>query len=234
MADQLCGQSYTGLCRARLTPLDDDCTPTTGGDAWVFDGFTAFTAEPEPDDAIDIEKVSLSNTRCLNFSVPPTDKWMNVTWTFCSFNTLAMAALTNGTVYTDVTPDEVGFGRPGASSSAQSLCDTDPPPKFSLELWPLRIGDDGFCVVTGGRYGYMVYPLLTNIQRGGIELQRDDSVEINITARGYNNPNYGTGGFSDFPDPTGLDPDDIEFIGAWPSGTALPAVPADCAPVPVP
>lgn len=180
----------------RITELDDCCIPPTPADESpaepgespaaapcsiaVTDSFTLVSGEAEVDEGDDILERKANGDICINERDPDVLTGFNVSITLCQVTPWFISKLTGWPVVMDQECNAVGFDIMDGINTNQ----------VSVEL---RTGVSGVDCGAGARYGYAVFPCVSNWQLdGAIEFGGSDTI-WSITLQGFATGNHGWG-----------------------------------------
>lgn len=156
----LCGVSYVGARRIRVTRLDKCGRPAWGPkSSFVESGFTSIEIAPESEEGEDYTTKTAGGDLCIAAKGQDSIKWYTVAIEFCSVN-YELFQMMNPTWR----PTQDYWGRTTGVEIGQSMTDTI---GFALEIWPKVTGTGSLCLSDEGSLpddyevnGYIVLPWL--------------------------------------------------------------------------
>lgn len=229
MANLLDNVKTVGMCVARLTPRQNDCSFLAGANAWVIPALSDLTVTPEYGTIGEIDETDLSGASCFNNPETSYLKYYTVEATFCNICPAALAAFTSMTSYTDGT-DVVAYSIDAAANKGR--CDTTSVSKFVLELFAKAQDGSSGCSPASASFVRYTLPLLYDVKLNEIPFTNDASTKFSFSAKAMpDNGAYGNGPFNDFAGGT-LAEGAVFAFEALPPATALPS--PSCTPVLVP
>lgn len=177
-----------GDCGIPPDPADDSPGESPGATCSiaVTDSFTSVTGEAEIDEGEAILERKANGDVCLNERDPDVLTGLNVAVTLCQVTPWFISKLTGWPVAMDQDCNAVGF----------DIIDGINTTETALELWS---GVSGVDCGAGAKYGYAVFPRITNWQlEGSLEWAGSDTL-FSITLQGFaiGNHAWGRGPYTD-------------------------------------
>jgi hypothetical protein len=170
----------------RVTQLDSCGLPVTGDCSQVVsEGIISVEMTKEYEDRVDLFKKNGDGVFCFKKTIPPILKWINLVMTFCNVDPELTEIVTGNPVYLSdaPTPDAIGY-----STEENTAFDSN----FAFEAWT-RLGNTGTeTCVTGGDWGYRLYPWVVEGTVGDITLE-NDMANFVLNARTQSGSPWGVG-----------------------------------------
>lgn len=172
--------------RVRVTQLNACGLPVTGECSQVVsDGIITVEMTKEYEDRVDMFKKNGDGTFCFKKTIPPILKWINLTLTFCNVDPELVNIVTANPVYLNDAEDPVAIGYSQEENQAYES-------NFAFEAWT-RLGNAGNVnCVTGGEWGYRLYPWVVEGTIGDVTLE-SESANFVLTARTQSGSPWGVG-----------------------------------------
>lgn len=172
--------------RVRVTQLDSCGVPVTGDCSQVVsEGIITVELTKEYEDRVDLFKKNGDGVFCFKKTIPPILKWINATLTFCSVDPEMVTILSDNPAYLNDADTPVSTGYSTEEDNAYDV-------NFAFEAWT-RLGNTGNTnCVSGGEWGYRLYPWMVEGTIGDVTLE-NDSANFVVTARTQSGSPWGVG-----------------------------------------
>jgi hypothetical protein len=172
--------------RVRVTQLDSCGVPVTGDCSQVVsEGIITVELTREYEDRVDLFKKNGDGKFCFKKTIPPILKWINAVMTFCSVDPELVPMLSENPSYLNDADSPVATGYSTEEDGAYTV-------NFAFEAWT-RLGNTGNdTCVSGGEWGYRLYPWMVEGTIGDITLE-NDSADFVVNARTQAGSPWGVG-----------------------------------------
>jgi hypothetical protein len=191
MADLTCDHGSIRACMMRVAVLAaDGSTPSGDGKMYVTDTLVELTLEPEVQEGDSLEARNACGDYCIDFKDDDRIRWWNATMKICTPNAELSAMMAAGfTALTDG-GDTIGGKFP-------PLGRVTPNNGVSIELWSIRLADDG--QTRDGDLGYYQWGLpRTRGWRPATQAFSNAVKENEFVGRVFMNDNWGDGPANDW------------------------------------
>lgn len=170
----------------RITQLDACGVPVTGDCSQVVtEGIITVELTKEYEDRVDLFKKNGDGKFCFKKTIPPILKWINSVMTFCSVDPELVPMLSENPAYLNDADTPVATGYSTEEDGAYTV-------NFAFEAWT-RLGNTGSVTcVSGGEWGYRLYPWMVEGTIGDITLE-NDSADFVVNARTQAGSPWGVG-----------------------------------------
>jgi hypothetical protein len=210
-----CGVSF-GICRLRVTRLDDSGNVIAGNNAYVTDKVMSVSVTPNIETGNSFSVRNGCGCKIASKKFPDTLNWFEFSFQDAAFEPELIAFMTGSPTITDGA-DVVGWAGAGALA-----CD-EQNPIVAFEFWTQNY--DGSGLDATYPYFHFVYPATTWVFADNTF--EEGPAQPTLTGISQSNNNWGDGPYGDGPP----DGEDISEYGIWATSDPLPA--AACAAVAV-
>lgn len=190
MSDLTCAHGSIRACMMRVAVLAADGSTPSGGGMYVTESLVELVLDPEVQEGDSIEQRNACGDFCIDFKDDDRIRWWNATLKLCEPNAELAALLASGfTALTDG-GDTIGgkfppLGRVVANNGV------------SIELWSIRLADDG--QTQDGTFGYYQWALpRTRGWRPTTRTFGNAALENEFVGRVFMNSNWGNGPGNDW------------------------------------
>lgn len=191
MADQTCDHGSIRSCIMRVAVLAaDGSTPSGASNLYVTDTLVELTLEPEVRAGDAFEVPNACGDLAIDFKDDDRIRWWNATLKICEPNAELSALLASGFEALEDGGDTIGGKFP-------PLGRVTPSNGVSIELWSIRLADDG--QTKDGTYGYYQWALpRTRGWRPTTRAFTNGAIENEFVGRVFTNDNWGNGPANDW------------------------------------
>lgn len=204
-------------CMMRVAALSATGTTPSGGDMYVTTSLVELTLSPEVLDGDSIEQRNGCGDFCIDFKDDDRVRWWNAQLLICEPNAELSAMLVAGfSTFTDG-PDTIGGKFPPLGRVVQSN-------GVSIELWSIRLDDDG--QTRDGTFGYYQFAMpRTRGWRPADRAFTNAPLQNQFVGRVFMNDNWGNGPVNDWDVDTTETPLAYQVTNTLPSAVGLTTIP---------
>jgi hypothetical protein len=171
----------------RITTLDSCGTLAAGSCATIAtNGIITIEQTANMEDRVETYEKNADGTFCVQETVPPILKFLNLTYTFCNVDPQLVTFMTGDPVILS------DADTPGAIGNSMNQGDAATV-NFAFEAWT-RLANQSDCA-GGIKYGYVIYPWNVEGVMGDVTYQ-NGTANFVVTSRTKQGSNWGTGPYS--------------------------------------
>ena len=207
-----CGVSF-GICRLRVTRLDDTGNVIAGNNAYITDKVLSVSVTPNIETGNSFSVRNGCGCKIASKKFPDTLNWFEFSFQDAAFEPALVAFMTGSPTIEDGA-DVVGWAGAGALA-----CD-EQNPLVAFEFWTQHIVGSGLDATYP--YFHFVYPASTWVFSDNTF--EEGPAQPTLSGISQSNNNWGDGPYGDGPP----DGEDISEYGIWATADPLPE--AECAP----